>query len=79
MVQDSFKKSAITMLVIYKMAAMIISYLNDSNYSFSDEDESENSGILGNLIYQTIFSLMHTCYLNACKLIKKLLHSLENC
>lgn len=39
------------MLVVYKVAAMIMSYLDDSNYFSLDEDEWEDSGILGNLIY----------------------------
>lgn len=79
MVRDGFKESAITMLVVYKMAAMIMSYLDDSDYSSSDEDESGNSCILGDPIYRTIFSLVHTRYLNAREPIKKSPHSLEIC
>lgn len=55
------------MLIVYKVAAMINSYLDDTNYSFSDKYELEHSGILGDLIYQTIIGLIYTCYLNSCK------------
>lgn len=79
MVRDGFKESAIAMLVVYKVAAMSMNYLDNSNYSSSDEDELEDSGILGDLIYRIIFSLVYTRYLNTCELIKKLPHSLEIC
>ncbi len=45
MVRNGFKESAITKLVVYKVAAMIISYLDDTDYSSSDDDELEESGI----------------------------------
>ncbi len=77
--QDAFKESAITILVIYKAAAMIITYIDNINYSLLDENELKNSGILDDFIYQTIINLINTCYLNVCKLIKKLLNSLESC
>ena len=79
MVRNGSKEIAITMLVIYKLAAMIMSYLDDTDYSSSDEDELEESGIMDDHIYQTIISLLHTRYLNAHKLIKKLSDSLEIC
>lgn len=56
-----------------------MSYLDNSNYSSLDKDELEDSGILGNFIYQTIFSLVHIHYLNTCKSIKKSPHFLEIC
>ncbi len=65
MVQNGFKKCAITKLVVYKVAAMIMSYLDDTNYSSSDKDELEESDILDDHIYRTIISLLHTRYLNA--------------
>lgn len=64
MVWDSFKKSTITILVIYKMATMIRSCLDNGDFSSLDKNELENSGILGNLIYSTIFSLVYTGYFN---------------
>ena len=79
MVRNGFKESAITKLVVYKVAAMIMSYLDDTDYSSSDEDELEESGILGDSIYRTIISLLHTRYLNARELIKKSPDSLEIC
>lgn len=77
MVWDSFNENAIIMLVVYKMAAIIMSYLDNSNYFFLDKNESKNNSILGDFIYWTIFSLIYTCYFNACKPIKKLLHFLK--
>ncbi len=71
MVQNSFKEIAITKLFVYKVAVMIMSYLDDTDYSSSDEDELKESGILGDLIYRTIISLLHTRYLNAREPIKK--------
>ncbi len=61
------------------MASIIISYRDDTDYYFLDEDKSEDNGILGDLIYRTIISLIYTCYLNICELIKKLPDSLEIC
>ncbi len=77
--RNGFKESAITKLVVYKVAAMIMSYLDDTDYSSSDEDELKDSGILDDLIYRTIISLLHTRYLNARKPIKKSPDFLEIC
>lgn len=79
MVRDGFKESAITLLVVYKVATMIMSYLDDTDCSSSDEEELEESGILGDPIYQTIISLVHTRYLNAREPIKKSPNSLDIC
>lgn len=79
MIQDGSKENAITILAVYKMVTMIMNYLNDSNHYSLDEDKLKNSGILDDFIYQIIFSLVHTCYLNACKPSKKLLLSFEIC
>ena len=57
---------------------MIMSYL-DTNYSSLDEDELEDSGILGDPIYRIIIKLIHTRYLNAREHIKKLPDSLKIC
>ena len=58
---------------------MIMSYLDDTDYSSLDEDELEESGILGDLIYRTIISLLHTRYLNAREPIKKWPDSFKIC
>ena len=58
---------------------MIISNLDDTDYSSSDEDELGESGILGNSLYQIIISLLHTRYFNAREPIKKSPDSLEIC
>lgn len=60
MILECFKKSTITILVVYEVVIMIINYLDDSNYSSFDEDEVEDKGILDDFIYQTIFNLVHT-------------------
>lgn len=79
MVRDGFKKSAITLLIVHKVATIIMSYLDDVDYSSSDEEETKESGILGDPVYRTIFSLIHTCYLNAREPIKKSPDSLVLC
>ncbi len=79
MMRNGFKESAITKLVVYKVAAMIMSYLIDTDYSSSDKDDLEESGILSDPIYRTIISLLHTCYFNTREPIKKLPDSLEIC
>ncbi len=65
------KKNVITILVVFKAAAMIMSYPDDMNYSSLYENELEHIGIFDDLIYRTLISLIHTCYFNNCKLIKK--------
>lgn len=47
-------------MVVYKIATMIINYLDNSNYFSLNEDEVEDKNILDDLIYQTIFSLVYT-------------------
>lgn len=79
MVRDGFKESAITLLIVHKVATIIMSYLDDVDYSSSDEEETEESGILGDPIYRTIISLIHTRYLNAREPIKKSPDSLDIC
>lgn len=40
---------------------MIINYLNNSNYFFSNQEKSDNNSVMGNIIYQIIFNLEHIC------------------
>ncbi len=79
MIQDGFEESPILILVLYEMTAIIMSYRNDTSYSSLNEDGLEKSGILGDLIDQTIIGLIYTLFLKACKLIKKSPNSLEIC
>lgn len=59
------------------MLAMIMNYLNNIYHFSPDKNELKNSGILSDLIYLTIISMIDTCYLNFCNSIIKSPDSLE--
>lgn len=61
------------------MATIIMNYRDNIYYLSSDQKKWEEGEILGDLIYHTIFNLIYTYYLNAYKLIKKLLDSFDIC